>query len=82
MKKSKGVSDIGSFESKLNNLKDIVEKMNSGSITLDESLECFEEGVQLYRSCKEQLDKVEARVKLIVQEEESKEINFDEMLGE
>ncbi len=52
--------------------------MNSGEITLNESLSYFEEGVQLYRTCKDQLDQAEMRVKMIVEaEDDYKEINLD-----
>lgn len=80
MTKKKTNPDIESFENKLNELKEIVDTMNSGEISLNESLAYFEKGVQLYRTCKDQLDHAELRVKMIVEaEEEYKEISFDSM---
>jgi len=78
MAKKTNNKEIQSFELKLNQLKEIVDKMNSGDITLNESLSYFEEGVQLYRTCKDQLDQAEMRVKMIVEaEDDYKEINLD-----
>ena len=39
------------FEKKLNCLEDIVSKMESGKLSLEESLKSFEEGVRISREC-------------------------------
>lgn len=54
------------FEKKLNRLEEIVAKMESGEMTLDESLKSFEEGVKLSRECNEELNKAEQKVKLLL----------------
>lgn len=72
-------SELENFEIRLNQLKEIVDKMNSGEVSLNDSLNYFEEGIQLYRMCKDQLDHAEMRVKMIVEaEKEYKEIAFDQ----
>ena len=54
------------FEKKLNRLEDIVNKMETGELSLDESLKSFEEGVKLSRECQQQLSQAEQKVKLLL----------------
>ena len=54
------------FEKKLNRLEEIVQKMEKGELSLDESLKLFEEGVKLSRDCHGQLTTAEAQVKKLV----------------
>ena len=51
-----------SFEQSLARLEKIVQAMESGNITLDESLALFQEGTALIRSCEKLLDEAELRV--------------------
>ncbi len=54
------------FEEKLEKLKQIVEKMETpDTIELDASLELFEEGISLVRSCRELLEKAELRIQKV-----------------
>ncbi len=54
------------FEKKLGRLEDIVEKMETGELTLEDSLKLFEEGVKLSRDCNVQLSEAEQKVKLLL----------------
>jgi exodeoxyribonuclease VII small subunit len=54
------------FEKKLARLEDIVEKMETGELTLEDSLKLFEEGVKLSRECNVQLNEAEQKVKLLL----------------
>lgn len=54
------------FEKKLSRLEEIVGKMESGDLSLEESLKLFEEGVKHSRECHEQLTKAEEKVKLLL----------------
>ena len=54
------------FEKKLNRLEEIVKTMESGSLTLEKSLELFEEGVQLSKECHKQLVQAENKVKVLL----------------
>lgn len=54
------------FEKKLNRLEEIVEKMEGGELSLEESLKIFEEGVKLTRECQVQLSEAEQKVKLLL----------------
>lgn len=59
------------FEKKLSRLEEIVQKMEKGDLTLEESLKLFEEGVKLSRDCQTQLTKAEAQVKKLISIDES-----------
>lgn len=54
------------FEKKLNRLEEIVTKMESGDLTLEDSLKFFEEGVKLSRECNTQLTQAEQKVKTLL----------------
>lgn len=54
------------FEKKLNRLETIVEKMEKGDLSLEDSLKFFEEGVRLSRECQTQLTQAEAKVKQLI----------------
>ena len=54
------------FEEKLEKLKEIVEKLETpDTLELDTSLELFEEGVGLVRSCRDLLEKAELRIQKV-----------------
>ena len=59
------------FENKLTRLEDIVQKMERGDLTLEDSLKLFEEGVKLSRECQTQLTKAEAQVKKLISVDEA-----------
>lgn len=54
------------FEKKLGRLEEIVEKMETGELSLEDSLKLFEEGVKLSRECNVQLTDAEQKVKLLL----------------
>jgi exodeoxyribonuclease VII small subunit len=66
-KKSKD-KDIDSpdLEKSLAELESIVEKLEAGDLTLDESLKQFERGVQLTRHCQTALRKAEQKVDILL----------------
>ncbi len=59
------------FEKKLNRLEEIVQKMEKGELSLEESLKFFEEGVKLSRDCHGQLTQAELQVKKLVSVDEN-----------
>ena len=61
------------FEKKLGRLEDIVEKMETGELALEESLKLFEEGVKLSRECNVQLSEAEQKVRLLIGVDENGE---------
>lgn len=54
------------FEKKLGRLEEIVQKMERGDSSLEDSLKLFEEGIQLSRECHTRLNEAEAKVKMLV----------------
>lgn len=54
------------FEKKLNRLEEIVTRMESGELSLEDSLKSFEEGVKLSRDCHVQLNDAEQKVKMLL----------------
>lgn len=55
------------FEQSLAELEALVEEMESGELSLDQSLEKFEKGVALTRVCQEALKKAEQRVHVLLE---------------
>lgn len=58
------------FEAALGKLEDLVRKMETGDLTLEESLKAFEEGTRLARLCSRKLDEAERRVELLLKQGE------------
>jgi len=56
-----------SFEKDLERLESLVNKMESGDATLEQSLVWFEEGMDLIRSCQAQLNNAEQKVQELIQ---------------
>ena len=54
------------FEHSLDELEQLVAKMEGGQQSLDESLSAFERGIGLYRHCQQALDQAELRVRLLL----------------
>ena len=59
-----------SFEKSLAELESIVEKMEAGESSLDESLALFEKGVQLAKFLREELGKAEKKVEILLKNSE------------
>ena len=71
-----------SFEKALEDLEKIVEKLEKGGLSLSESLALFEKGVKLARFLRDELEKAEKKVEILLKDEkgEVKEKPFE--LGE
>jgi exodeoxyribonuclease VII small subunit len=54
------------FEQDLAELEALVETMEQGELSLEESLKSFERGVQLTRSCQKALQDVEQKIEMLV----------------
>ena len=61
-----------SYEKIFDDLETIVQKMDSGEISLEKSLELFEKGMSLIQEGKDRLIQAEARVKTLINESDSK----------
>lgn len=54
---------VAQFEQSLDELEQLVAKMEQGDLGLDDSLKSFERGISLYRECQTALEQAELRVK-------------------
>jgi len=58
------------FEDALSRLETLVEKMESGEGTLEQSLDWFDEGMSLIKSCRQELESAEQKVKELIKNSE------------
>ena len=63
------------FESSLKELELIVEKLEDENINLEESVKSFEEGVNLVKECQKQLQNAELKIKKLLDDGSSAEID-------
>jgi exodeoxyribonuclease VII small subunit len=56
------------FESSLEELERIVHELEQGELTLEKSLELFEQGVKLSRECQERLNQAERRIEMLTRD--------------
>jgi exodeoxyribonuclease VII small subunit len=60
------------FERSLGRLEEVVRKLENASLTLDEAMKLFEEGVELSRVCQKQLEEAEGRVEILLKKADGK----------
>ena len=66
---------LGNFEASLERLHQIVERLESGELDLEDSLQLFEEGVRLSRASQARLNAAEKRIEeLLAIDEEGRPI--------
>jgi exodeoxyribonuclease VII small subunit len=59
------------FERALAELEALVDKLEDGELSLDESLQCFERGVQLTRTCQAALKQAEQKVQILLRKSDA-----------
>ncbi len=71
-----------SFENVLGEIKVIIEKLEGGNLSLEESLTLFERGVELLAFCHKRLGEVQRKVEILVEDTNGgvlkKEFNLEE----
>lgn len=55
------------FEEAFSSLENIVQKMESGELSLDESLAAFEEAIKLVKFCNSELEQAEQKVRILTE---------------
>ena len=74
-KAKKGVD----FEEALDQLEELVEDMENGDLSLEESLKAFEQGIKLTRECQSALTQAEQKVQMLIEENgKLKAVPFDD----
>lgn len=62
-----------SYEEAMRSLEEIVLRLESEEVPLEEALASFKEGVRLSRYCREKLAEIEFQVEYLLKEEQEKE---------
>lgn len=72
------------FEEGLKRLEKIVEELENGTLSLDESLEKYEEGIRLSKACSKKLEVARKKVEILLKSEDgSVELKaFDERIAD
>lgn len=60
------------FESALAELESVVEQLESGDLSLEDSLAAFEKGVGLVKYCNQKLSEVEKKVELLIKDKDGR----------
>jgi exodeoxyribonuclease VII small subunit len=66
------------FESALEDLEGLVESMEAGEMSLEESLRAFERGIKLTRHCQSALKAAELKVRMLTESDELVELDVDD----
>lgn len=62
-KSASSKTQVGTFEMSLERLEKIVETLEEGSVSLDQVMTMYEEGVQLSKQCLEYLNQADLKLK-------------------
>lgn len=54
------------FETQMHALEQLVERLESGELSLDDAMKTFEQGIRLTRDCQTALDKAEQKVQVLL----------------
>ena len=57
------------FEDAMKELEEIVKRLESGDLSLEESLKIFEEGIALSRYCFKKLEEAEKKISILINDE-------------
>ena len=57
------------FEEAMARVEDVIAELESGNLSLEDSLARFEEGIRLSRLCAKKLDEAEKRINVLLEEE-------------
>jgi exodeoxyribonuclease VII small subunit len=57
---------MASFEEQLTALENVVERLEQGDLSLEESVKLFEEGMKLSDACKKELEAAEGKIQMLV----------------
>jgi len=65
---------IKNFEASIGELEALVNTLEAGDLSLEDSLTAFEKGIQLTKACQQQLTMAEQKVSLLVGEGDQMEL--------
>ncbi len=55
------------FEQSLEKLEEVVTQLENGDLSLDDSIKKFEEGIKLYKTCKQVLGDAEKKISILTE---------------
>ena len=61
-------AEAPSFEAALKQLEEIVQRLEKGELSLEESLKLYEEGIQLSRLCHGKLEEAEGKIEMLLKD--------------
>jgi exodeoxyribonuclease VII small subunit len=70
---------VASFEEQLAELEKVVDRLESGGLSLDESVKLFEDGMRLSNACKAQLSSADSRIQVLLEPEEKGAVRVGEL---
>ena len=62
------MTDTPSFEQALQQLEQIVQKLEKGELPLEDSLKLYEDGIRLSRLCHAKLEEAEGRIEVLLKD--------------
>lgn len=62
------------LEESLAEISQLIDKMEHGELTLEQSLEHFERGIMLVRHCQKMLEEAEQKVQILIQNNQQEEL--------
>ena len=65
------------FEESIETLEQLVKQMESGQMSLEESLKAYEEGVSLIKSCQDELTKAKQKVQMLSKKTELNDLEIN-----
>ena len=68
-----------SFEEQLTELERVVEQLERGELSLEDSVTLFERGVTLSNACKSQLASAESRIQVLISPRERGPVRVEEL---
>lgn len=71
---AKKIRKSTNFEAAIAELETLVEEMEQGDISLEESLKKFERGIELTRTCQQALQEAEQKVQMLIEKQQGDEI--------
>ena len=72
------MSEDINFEQAMKQLEEIANELEKGNLTLDESVNKFEDGIKLSKKCNDFLNSAEKKITMLINNgEEIKEENFE-----
>ncbi len=77
-KKKAAAKGTPSFESALGELETLVDELETGELSLAESLQKFERGVTLARECQRSLEEAEQKVRVLTEPTKNSDAGSDD----